>query len=208
MQWSWTAVGASDRPAPAMPSQPVRHAAPGVLRSIPFDRPAAGKARRVNRKLLGIYLNDHLAGSVMGSRLARRIVRQNEDNDYGTKVAGVAREIEEDRVTLRDLMDRLGVGEQRTRMAMAWVAEKAMRLKPNGKVVGYSPLSRVLELETLTMGITGKLELWRSMSAIENGSKVPGFDFTELARRAEAQRDVVEELRVRAARKALGGRSS
>jgi hypothetical protein len=174
----------------------------------PFLRLGAGKAGTVNRRLLGIYLNDHLAGSVMGSKLARRIVRQNEGNDYGARLAGIADQIEEDRATLRDLMDRLGIDEQRTRMAMAWLAEKAMRLKPNGKVVGYSPLSRVLELETLTMGITGKLELWRSMEAIGNGSKVPAFDFVELARRAEAQRDVVEDLRVRAAREALGPGSS
>jgi hypothetical protein len=162
----------------------------------------------VDRKMLGIYLNDHLAGSVVGSRLAQRIVRQNEGNDYGTKVARVAREIEEDRATLRELMDRLGVDEQRARLAMAWVAEKAMRLKPNGKLVGYSPLSRVLDLETLTMGITGKLELWRSMEAVENGAKITGFDFSQLAQRAEAQREVVEDLRVRAAREALAKRDS
>jgi hypothetical protein len=158
--------------------------------------------------MIGIYLNDHLAGSVMGSRLAKRIVRQNEGNDYGTKVAGIAREIEEDRATLRELMDRLGIGEQRARMAMAWVAEKAMRLKPNGNLFRYSPLSRVLELETLTMGITGKLELWRSMEAVENGARIPGFDFSQLAQRAEAQRDAVEDLRVRAAQEALSGRDS
>jgi len=40
--------------------------------------------------------------------------------------------------------DRLGIEEQRARMAMAWVAEKAVRLKPNGRLGGYSPLSRVL----------------------------------------------------------------
>ena len=158
----------------------------------------------MNQRMIGIYLNDHLAGSVMGSRLAKRIVRQNDGNEYGTKLAGIAREIEEDRATLRELMDRLGIGEQRARMAMAWVAEKAMRLKPNGRLLRYSPLSRVLELEALTMGITGKLELWRSMEAVENGAKVPGFDFTQLAQRAETQRDLVEDLRVRAAREALG----
>ena len=36
--------------------------------------------------LLGIYLNDHLAGSVVGENLAKRIARQNEDNDYGRAV--------------------------------------------------------------------------------------------------------------------------
>ena len=158
----------------------------------------------MNQRLIGIYLNDHLAGSVMGSRLAKRIARQNEGNEYGTMVAGIAREIEEDKATLHELMERLGIGERRAQMAMAWVAEKAMRLKPNGRLLRYSPLSRVLELEALTMGITGKLELWRSMEAVENGAKVPGFDFTQLAQRAETQRDQVEDLRVRAAREALG----
>ncbi len=162
----------------------------------------------MNRKLLGIYLNDHLAGSVVGSRLAQRIVRENDGNDYATKVAGIAREIEEDKRTLHQLMDRLGIEEQRARMAMAWVTEKAMRLKPNGNLFRYSPLSRVMELETLTLGITGKLELWRSLEAVENGNGISGFDFGHLAHRAEAQRDIVEDLRVRAAQEALSGRDS
>jgi len=162
----------------------------------------------MDRKLLGIYLNDHLAGSMVGSRLAKRIVRQNEGNEYGSGVASIAREIEEDRAILRRLMEHLGVEEQRARVAMAWVTEKAMRLKPNGNLFRYSPLSRVLELETLTMGITGKLELWRSMEVVQNGQKITGFDFAQLARRAEAQRDAVEDLRVRAAREALAGRDS
>ena len=162
----------------------------------------------MNRKLLSIYLNDHLAGSVVGSRLAQRIVRENDGNDYATRVAGIAREIEEDKRTLHQLMERLGIEEQRARMAMAWVTEKAMRLKPNGSLFRYSPLSRVMELETLTMGITGKLELWRSLEAVENGNRISGFDFDHLAHRAEAQRDIVEDLRVRAAQEALSGRDS
>ena len=85
---------------------------------------------------------------------------------------------------------------------------KAMRLKPNGNLFRYSPLSRVLELETLTIGITGKLELWRSMEAVDNGNGIPGFDFSQLARRAEAQRDVIEDVRVRAAQEALSERDS
>jgi hypothetical protein len=46
------------------------------------------------------------------------------------------------------------------------------------------------------------------MEAVENGNRIPGFDFSELARRAEAQRDAVEDLRVRAAREALGDRTA
>jgi hypothetical protein len=39
---------------------------------------ASGSPAVVDRKLLGIYLNDHLARSVVGSSLAKRIVCQNE----------------------------------------------------------------------------------------------------------------------------------
>jgi hypothetical protein len=157
----------------------------------------------MDRKLLGIYLNDHLAGSVVGGNLAKRIARQNEGNEYGTKVAQIAREIDEDQATLREVMNRAGVRRKQLRLVVARLTEVASRLKRNGRLVGYSPLSRVLELEGLTMGITGKLELWRSLEALENGSGIGGFDFTALAARAEDQRDRAEELRLRAAREAL-----
>ncbi len=155
--------------------------------------------------MLGIYLNDHLAGSVVGKSLARRFERQNQDNDYGRPIGEIAREIEEDQAALVEVMDRVGVRRKQVRLAIARMAELGMRLKPNGRLVGYSPLSRVIELEGLTVGITGKLELWRSMGALENGSRIAEVDFEQLAARAEDQRDRVEDLRVRAAREALGG---
>jgi hypothetical protein len=161
----------------------------------------------MDMKMLGIYLNDHLAGSVVGENLAKRIARQNEDNEYGRGVAQIAREIEEDRVTLGEVMERAGVKRKQVRLAFARVTELGTRLKPNGRLVGYSPLSRVLELEGLTMGISGKLELWRSLEALNGGADIGGMDFGALAARAEDQRDRVEDLRLRAAREALGGQA-
>jgi hypothetical protein len=161
----------------------------------------------MNRKMLEIYLNDHLAGSVVGENLAKRFVGQNEDNEYGRGLAQIAREIEEDKATLREVMDRAGVRQKHFRLALARVTELGTRLKPNGRLVGYSPLSRVLELEGLTIGITGKLELWRSLEALDGDTGLRGMDFGALAARAESQRDRVEDLRVRAAREALGGDS-
>src|SRR5215216_2858089 len=101
----------------------------------------------MDRKLLAIYLNDHLAGSVVGEKLAKRIARQNEGNEYGRKVGEIAREIKEDQGTLLDIMRRAGVRRKQIRLAMARIAEPVTRPKPNGRLVGYSPLSRVLELE-------------------------------------------------------------
>jgi hypothetical protein len=155
----------------------------------------------MNRKLFGIYLNDHLAGSVVGSRLARRIAQRNEGNHYGSEAARLAEEIEEDKATLEELMERLGVRQKKARLAIAAVTEMASRLKPNGRLIGYSPLSRVIELEGLTVGVTGKLELWQSLKA--TGERVDGIDADQLIQRAESQRDRVADLRLQAAREAF-----
>ena len=125
-----------------------------------------------------------------------------------TKVAAISREIEEDKATLREVMDRADVRRKQIRLSLARLTELATRLKPNGRLVGYSPLSRVLELEGLTIGITGKLGLWRSLETLDHDSGVPDLDYTALATRAEDQRDRVEELRVRAAREALSGEAA
>lgn len=158
------------------------------------------------RKLLGTYLNDHLAGSIVGGELARRIARQNSDNEYGRETAEIAEQIEQDKLELRRIMTRLDVPQKRLRLGIAWAVEKVTRLKPNGRLIGYSPLSRVLELEGLVMGITGKLELWRTLDQLEDAN--PGLDkaqIRELIGRAEAQRDRVEDLRLKAAAEAMRG---
>jgi hypothetical protein len=155
-------------------------------------------------KLLDVYLNDHLAGSIVGRALARRIAKRNSDNEYGRQTAEIAREIEQDQEELRRIMDRLDVHQKQLRLGVAWVVEKVTRLKPSGQLFGYSPLSRVLELEGLVMGITGKLELWRTLD--KTGVANPALDesqLRELIRRAESQRDRVEDLRLKAAAEAM-----
>jgi hypothetical protein len=155
-------------------------------------------------KFLGTYLNDHLAGSIVGGALARRITRQNSDNEYGRETAEIAEQIKQDQRELRRIMARLDVRQKRLRLGVAWAVEKVTRLKPNGRLVGYSPLSRVLELEGLVMGITGKLELWRTLDQLDDAN--PALDeahIRELIGRAESQRDRVEDLRLKAAAEAM-----
>ena len=95
-------------------------------------------------------------------------------------------------------MEELGVGRSRIKPAIGWLGEKLGRLKPNGQLRGYSPLSRVLELELLLLGITGKLRLWTLLDELvgEDASA----DFGALVARAEDQRGRVEDLQMRAAR--------
>jgi hypothetical protein len=90
-------------------------------------------------------------------------------------------------------------------MTGGWLAERIGRVKPNGRIVGYSPLSRLLELEGLEGGVEAKLALWRSLRA--TASERPELDqgdLDRLADRAERQRSELTELQLRAAELAFG----
>ena len=154
-------------------------------------------------RLLAIYLNDHLAGARLGVELARRLRSSNEgDAEMGPPLARLCAEIEADRDTLVALMQQLGVSRSPVKPIGAWVAERFGRLKLNGQLRGYSPLSRVLELEVLAAGIGGKLQLWNALEETFAGT-LQGFDFGALAGRAEDQGARVEDLHLAAAQRAL-----
>jgi hypothetical protein len=110
---------------------------------------------------LAIYLQDHLAGATFGVELARRARDENKGSEVGDFLDGLAAEIERDRAELAALMDRLGVKPDSLKSAVAWAAEKLGRLKRNGHLVSYSPLSRLVELEWLIAGVSGKRALWQ-----------------------------------------------
>lgn len=156
------------------------------------------------RELLGIYLNDHLAGAVAGSELAQRCLRSNRSSPYAATLRDVATAIAEDRETLVQLMSALGVGGNPAKQMGALVAERIGRLKLNGRLTSYSPLSRVLELEALSTGITGKRMLWLSLLGVaEHYPALHRDDLEGLVTRADEQLDAVRKLRDMAVREAL-----
>lgn len=146
-------------------------------------------------ELLAIYLNDHLAGAIAGAELASRIHGSNRgDERYGPPLERLAREIGEDRETLGCMMDDLGVGADRTKQLGAWIAEKLGRLKLNGRLLGYSPLSRVEELEALRLGVTGKRTLWRTLLRLaDREERLSTSELKRLLARAETQLQAIEE---------------
>ena len=158
----------------------------------------------MNKKLLGIYLNDHLAGSTVGLELAKRARGQNRNSAYGDFLDTLAEEIEEDRETLKGIMDDLGIRKDPAKVAAGWIGEKAGRLKLNGQLTGYSPLSRLVELEGLALGVTGKLALWKALRLADTEPALDGPTLERLIERAERHQRGLEERRLTAAREALG----
>ena len=162
-------------------------------------------AKTVDNKYLSIYLNDHLAGAVAGVELAKRSAGNNKGTQWGSFLDRLGDEIEEDRAALLDLMKTLGIKQDILKDAAAWLGEKVGRLKLNGQLVGYSDLSRLVELDGLALGITGKLALWRGLQeAAIPAVQQSGVDLDALAERARQQRDELEDYRLRAARAAFG----
>lgn len=159
---------------------------------------------RMNLKYLAVYLNDHLAGATGGLELAKRAASSNEGSDYGAFLSELAHEIAEDRASLMRLMERFDVKEDRLKTTGAYIFEKVGRLKPNAQLTGYSPLSRVVELEGLALGVTGKLALWRSLLEVADGDeRLDREELGVLAERTDTQRRELETYRLKAAADAL-----
>jgi hypothetical protein len=158
----------------------------------------------MDEKLLRIYLQDHLAGATGGRELARRARGANRGTAYGDTLAKLADEIDADRRALEGILDDFGFAPDRPKNVAAWTAEKAGRLKLNGQLTGYSPLSRMVEVEALATGVTGKLSLWRTLTELAGAE--PRLDrdrLTRLVERAERQVETLDELRARAASNAF-----
>jgi hypothetical protein len=151
-------------------------------------------------ELLGIYLNDHLAGATAGVELAHRMARSHTGPGAGSTLQRLAAEIAQDRSELRDMMAGLGVPARRYKVCAAWIGEKAGRLKFNGRLRTRSPLSNLEELEMLRLGVEGKAAGWRTLRVLaDSEDRLDGARLDGLMSRARRQADLLEELRVQAA---------
>lgn len=152
-------------------------------------------------RYLTIYLRDHLAMGRAGVDFVRRMAANNEDNELGELLEDFEEEFLEEVDALERAMELLEVEPSQLKMAGAWLAEKAGRLKFNGEFTRYSPLSRLLEIEFLTSAVRARRGLWETMQ--DAGQKYP--DLRELpidrfVERAGRQIDQLEAMHQNARR--------
>ncbi|MGW3819828.1 hypothetical protein [Streptomyces sp. NPDC005046] len=163
---------------------------------------AAGKVPGGD-ELLAIYLNDHLTGATGGAHLARRAAQAQQREPA---LAELARQIERDRQSLLRIMIDLQISTDYPKVALGWLAERAGRLKPNGHLFTRSPLSDVLELESLLVGVTAKAACWRTLRAQAEADErlyTEHLDF--LMEGADRQIALLEKMRAAAAARAVSG---
>lgn len=152
---------------------------------------------------LRVYLNDHLAGATAGLALAKRI-RDRNSGPVGQAFADLVPDIEADRRTLLDIVAAMEFSDSGLKQKLADAVEKVGRLKLNGQIFGYSLLSKMEELEAMSLGIEGKAKLWTALRTVaERRPQLQRFDFDHLEAQARLQHDRVEDLRLEAAGEAL-----
>jgi hypothetical protein len=168
---------------------------------------ATKTGQRTEQDLLGVYLNDHLAGATAGLELVRRTAASAEPGSESAQVLKrLVSEIAADRFALIKIMTILGIKIRGYKVFAAWAGEKAGRLKLNGHLLTRSPLSDLEEAEILRLGVEGKAAGWRTLRAVaEHDSRLDTGQLDELLSRATRQSDALEGLRVRIAEQVLAG---
>ena len=151
---------------------------------------------------LQIYLHDHLAGSNFAMELLKSLCEQKNNDGLAGFAASLLVDIQADADLLRGIIEQVGKIHLDVKEAVAWLAEKASRFKLQRESPGG--LGTFEDLEALSLGIIGKLALWRVLPVIgELDARVPTMDFDTLAAKAHDHYARVEEYRLRIARSAF-----
>lgn len=151
---------------------------------------------------LATYLHDHLAGSTFAIELLESLGDQHNKTELGGFAAAVLVDVKEDQHVLQTIVGRVGRRGVDLKQAVAWLAEKASELKLRREDPGG--LGTLQALETLTLGIVGKLGLWRVLAAAAaTDDRVRGADFDKLIARAQEQHARVEQRRMETACRAF-----
>jgi hypothetical protein len=153
----------------------------------------------MSKEHLATYLNDHLMGAVAAIEVVEQLAA--EATDLKSFLEELKADIEADRQEVLNLMDHLEIPQGRVRKATAWFAEQFAEMK---FAMEDDSLRRLERLEAVSLGIQGKLSLWRALYAASKvDERLQGLDYERLTQRARDQRDRVEALRIDAARSAL-----
>lgn len=147
------------------------------------------------------YLNDHLAGSVGAIELLDRLIETYEGKPLEKFFRELRDEVQHEQEQLRELMQKVGVGESAVRKAGAWLAEKLSRSKIDLEKESRGEIGLFLALETLVLGITGKRSLWRALQAASRTvPELARLDYSGLEKAAIEQCEKVEARRLEVAR--------
>jgi hypothetical protein len=151
---------------------------------------------------LEVYLTDHFAGATAGVNLAQMAADEHRSDEHGAFFGEIASEIKADHDELERLIDELGTDRSATKTAAAEIGSKLMAPKFVGG--DDDALNAFITLETLSIGVEGKLCMWKALKLVDDSNAaLERFDIDEYIERAQSQRDRIEAKRLELAPQAL-----
>ncbi len=155
----------------------------------------------MEHQTLTAYLNDHLAGLVAAIEMLDHLIERAPGPQPKNLYADLRADVAEDQQTLQVVIRRLGGDESGWRKAGAWLTEKLGRLKLRLDDSANGALHELEAVEALSLGILGKLALWRVLAqAAGELESLRGINLPRLQRRAEDQHSRAESRRLALAR--------
>jgi hypothetical protein len=144
---------------------------------------------------LPLYLQDHLAGAVHAIDLLERMRDSHASDRIGEFAGSILTDVRLDFDVLKHLSEQVGEGSSGIKEIASRFAEKAARLKlVDGGKSGFKTFE---SLEFLTLGVHGKLAMWRALEVASTVDvRLQGVDYSLLQRRAEAQEEKIEHERL------------
>jgi hypothetical protein len=150
------------------------------------------------------YLQDHLAGSVAALQLMETLADHERGLPLEQKLRGLHYEVTEEQERLKAILARLESEESSLKRAAAWLTEKLHRGRLALAERTDPALARLEGLESLALGLQGKLALYRALEDVASDEpRLGGYPFAALQARTLIQHAMVEQERLAAARTAF-----
>lgn len=143
-----------------------------------------------------VYLDDHAALATAADALLGRMLGAPSHADRRDLLQRVRDDVRDDAERMAGLLGRMDARPSRVKGLAVQIAERAGRLKPNGRLRSASPLSPLVELEGLGLLLGGQRAAWSALAAVGDAD---ASDHARRAERMEGRLREVEEARLAAA---------
>jgi hypothetical protein len=155
---------------------------------------------------LATYLHDHLGGAQIAIQTLEAMRDQHDDKRFREFANMLLPEIQADDQTVRSIAEKVGAGTSVVKEAGGWFLEKLARIKLGH--TGATDFGMFESLELLSLGIQGKLCLWKALQAASQlDSRLRAYPFEDLVSRAQEQYEKVETQRLDLAQHVLSAGS-
>jgi hypothetical protein len=158
----------------------------------------------VSNNHLATYIKDHFAGSEGALAILDHIERAHGAGAAGDMARTLRPQLESERVVLTRILAALGEEVSLTRRVFGWLSEKGLELKLKADDPSDGALHLLEEVEMLALGVHGKRGLWVALA--ESRGRVAALateDYAALIAQAEAQRALIETVRLAGAKAAF-----